>query len=297
MIALRHGELLQPNADSTLLHASATAENEAVAAWSSDHEPRRLTLTRQGASSITQSINTEYPADWAGVLVQSMPDGTALIATKRCEWVDGTLQRNARHISSDGETLREATLGDGIAHMLSDAHGNTWVGFFDEGIYGDVGWEGDGPGAVPIGAAGLLRFDEDLSLDWAYPGKAIGHYIDDCYALNVDGTHAVTCSYADFGIARVGGIDDTYWANEVAGATAVLVSANRCALVGGYGGDGKRLVIGHLGDGNFVVESEEQMDTRSGTNDRDKRWTVGRGPELHIFNNLQWSRWTLGDPA
>jgi hypothetical protein len=224
-----------------------------------------------------------------------MPGGEFLVATKRCAWAGGVLQRNARHISAEGKTLREATIGDGIEHMLSDEVGNVWFGFFDEGVHGDVGWDGDGHGAHPIGGPGLLRFDNELSLDWAYSGKETGHYIDDCYALNVDRTEAITCFYADFGIARVGGIRDAYWANEVAGAKAVLIAGDLCALVGGYGGDGKRLVTGRLAGGRFEVVSEERTDTRSGHHEGEKRWTVGRGPELHLFEKLAWSRWTLGE--
>ena len=294
MIALHHGRLEPPVTDASLLHASATSEGEAIALWAVEGNDRTWIVTRQSGSA-TDSITLESSSDWTYPMVQAMPNGGALVASKRCEWVDGFLQKNARHVSADGDTLNEATLGDGINHMLTDANGNVWVGFFDEGVYGDVGWEGEGHEFSPIGGPGLLRFDDSLTLSWSYSGESSGYYIDDCYALNVTDSEAITCFYSDFVIAKVGREPTKYWKNEVAGASALLVSDRLCALVGGYAGDGTRLAIGHFESNRFVVDREERLDTRALDKPAEQAWVVGRGPELHLFQGLEWSRWTLGE--
>ncbi|MFI7578403.1 hypothetical protein [Micromonospora sp. NPDC049497] len=60
--------------------------------------------------------------------------------------------------------------------------GKLWVGYFDEGVYGNFGW--GGPGPAPIGATGIARFTETLHPEWHFPTDDLSP-IDDCYALNV----------------------------------------------------------------------------------------------------------------
>ena len=46
-------------------------------------------------------------------------------------------------------------LGDGIQHLQTTKSGEIWAAYFDEGIFGNLGWR------RPIGAKGLLRFNSD----------------------------------------------------------------------------------------------------------------------------------------
>lgn len=83
-------------------------------------------------------------------------------------------------------------LGDGIGHVLATSTGQVWVGYFDEGIYGNYGW-GRTDSEEPVGAYGIVRFSPDLEPDWHYPkytGVGPWDAISDCYALNVDDTSA-----------------------------------------------------------------------------------------------------------
>ena len=68
--------------------------------------------------------------------------------------LNGTPQHTARA----GELRRQFVLGDGIKHVQTTAAGDIWVGYFDEGVYGNYGW-GNDPDSEPIGAdrAGSLR--------------------------------------------------------------------------------------------------------------------------------------------
>ena len=46
---------------------------------------------------------------------------------------------NAVLYDADGQVVSEHVLGDGIGHALADSAGQVWVGYFDEGIYGNYG--------------------------------------------------------------------------------------------------------------------------------------------------------------
>jgi hypothetical protein len=291
--ARQRATLIPPTPDAHVIHASATAANEAIVLWEAKSNPSRWTITRQ-LDTVIQIIEVDAPSSWQFPVVQAMPDGGALIAKIRCGRRDGLLEHNARHIDSTGQLVRSATLGDGIEHMLTDSLGNVWVGFFDEGIYGDVGWEDEGHGSIPIGGPGLLRFDRNLSLAWSYSRHETNHDIDDCYALNVSDEAVFTCAYSDFVIAKIVAGEIEYWPNEIAGARAILVNGNSCALVGGYKNMENRLVEGHLGADGFTPQRLGLIETGVGPALPRKVWTVGRGAELHVFDNLDWYRWTLG---
>jgi hypothetical protein len=57
--------------------------------------------------------------------------------------------------------------GDGIEHVQATSAGEIWVGFFDEGIYGNYGW-GSGT-QLPVGRTGLVRFSPTFSPTEAFP--------------------------------------------------------------------------------------------------------------------------------
>jgi hypothetical protein len=61
----------------------------------------------------------------------------------------------------------EKTIGDGVARVRVARSGHVWVGYFDEGVYGNYGWGGGGGGPAPLGAPGLVRFSPDLEPDLA----------------------------------------------------------------------------------------------------------------------------------
>ncbi|GAA4974734.1 hypothetical protein GCM10023225_14830 [Kineococcus glutinatus] len=78
--------------------------------------------------------------------------------------------------------MHTAHLGDAIAHLLTTPSGAVWTSYFDEGVYADSG----------LNTRGLVRFGPDLSPQWLYPhpDEAGLPFIDDCYALNIDGEKA-----------------------------------------------------------------------------------------------------------
>lgn len=88
-------------------------------------------------------------------------------------------------------------LGDGIEHVQTTGQGDIWVGYFDEGVFGDT-----------IGTSGLLCFDQkgDIVFDFDALVKINKKIplIDDCYALNVVSNDTVYLYYfGDFPIVAL----------------------------------------------------------------------------------------------
>ncbi|WP_227394977.1 hypothetical protein [Jeotgalibacillus aurantiacus] len=86
--------------------------------------------------------------------IDTYTDGTILLASCRCRRTEDWIQQNARRYTMDGECLDEFVLGDGISDLAIDDENTIWVGYFDEGVYGNLGWE------EPIGYSGIAVFSE-----------------------------------------------------------------------------------------------------------------------------------------
>jgi hypothetical protein len=204
-------------------------------------------------------------------------------------------EHNAIVYERDGTVAGEHVFGDGIQHVLTTPTGDTWVGYFDEGVYGNYGWSNTGP--RPIGEAGLIRFGSDGTPAWRFTADEAPP-IDDCYALNVVGESAWACYYSDFPVVRVTGTEVTVWRNEVAGgASNLLVDGERVGLVGGYGALRSRLAVAVLGAGELHDAGAFSLTLRDGEPLPAEAWTVARGPDLHVFHGLDWHRISLADVA
>jgi hypothetical protein len=88
-----------------------------------------------------------------------MPGGSILLVGARSWWRSDGPDRNAVIYGADGRVLAEETLGDGIEHVLADGTGHIWVGYFDEGVFGNYGWGRPGS-PEPLGACGLTGFPQ-----------------------------------------------------------------------------------------------------------------------------------------
>lgn len=97
----------------------------------------------------------------------------------------------------------------------------------------------------------------------------------------------VLCPYTDWPLIRVtpeGAVER--WANDSAGATAVLAERDRIALVGGYDGNRDRVVIGTLVGGVLRVDSVGRRTLGGG------EWhpthVIGHNGTLHAFVDARW---------
>ncbi|MDG4823252.1 hypothetical protein O7635_15455 [Asanoa sp. WMMD1127] len=176
-------------------------------------------------------------------LVDLLPDGDILVVSSRCRrFRDGTAEDNAHVFDPAGAHVRSFCLGDGIEHIGVDAAGTIWVGYFDEGVFGNLGWDD------PIGAAGLVRFDGHGRRLWTYQPPAGAEPIADCYALNVDARTTWAYYYTGFPLVQItDGRARAHTPTPVRGARHLLVHRDEVLFIGEYG-DPMRLTFSRLTD-------------------------------------------------
>lgn len=171
--------------------------------------------------------------------VQPLGGERVLAVGARCRRApDGTADRNAAVYSraDSSKPVRELTLGDGIQHVQTTASGRIWVGYFDEGIFGNYGW-GSVEGAEPMGASGLVCFGERGERRFEYDAAAAGtDSICDCYALNVPSDEEAWLSfYTDFPLVRLRrDAAPTVWPQELSAPQAFAVAPGWVLFAGGY---------------------------------------------------------------
>lgn len=236
------------------------------------HWPDPVQLTRVGG--LTTTFPTAHP----------LPDGAVLVVGSRARHTDDGGERNAIAYDPDGQVRASATLGDGIEHVFTTRGGDVWVGYFDEGVYGNFGW---GEDAAPMGAAGLVRFGPDLQPAWHFPYDTAWDAISDCYALNVTDDAVWSCYYTGFPVVRIQDGQVSGWHNEIAGAHALVVAGQQVGLFGGY--DARdRLAVGVI-DGDLVrITGRYRVALPGGSPLPAGAQTIGRGHELHVITAGDW---------
>jgi hypothetical protein len=178
-------------------------------------------------------------------------------------------------------------LGDGIQYVQADKRGNIWVGYFDEGVYGNFGWGGAG-NAAPVGAAGLVCFDTQGQRVWEYQPVSGTDFISDVYALNVFGNEAWAYYYTDFPLVRIGGDWNVEaWTTRVAGGRAFAVGNAKVLMFGGYGDHLTPCRSLSLANDEATVEHSVDLSLSEGGNVADAIVT-GRGHILHVFAGGIW---------
>lgn len=116
--------------------------------------PSGARISVQSAGSAAVVRIAEMPL--AHATVQPLPGDRFLVVAARCRWRPEGPDRNALVYGPDGAVLAEYTFGDGIEDVLTTPSDNAWVGYFDEGVYGNYGWAVPGP--EPTGSCGLGQF-------------------------------------------------------------------------------------------------------------------------------------------
>lgn len=302
-LKVRHHAAIAPAAEGDLMvSCSIGPAHELVALWASaddigafisDTSPApqaRVSIQQATAATVVPlaELTIKYP------YAQPLPGGRILVVGARARWRKSGADRNAVIFDREGRALVEETLGDGIQHAFTTPSGRVWAGYFDEGVYGNLGW-GDNGTPAPMGSCGLARFSAKLRPEWRFPGDGAADVIDDCYALNVDGETAWTCYYSDFPIVRIQNDRVTTWSNEIHGANAMAVAETRVALFGGYQADRHRLAVGDLIDGRLGITGEYRVVLPDGGPLPDRTRVEGRGRELHFLTDQDWYRLTVTD--
>ena len=312
-----HGFIDGPDGD-VLVCASVGPAGEVVAVWTTPEAREAVTsatVSAAGASFPDPSAARPVPAHitvhapdlvavtpiqdlaLAHITVQPMPEGRFLVAGARCRWRPEGPDRNAMLYGADGQVVSEHVLGDGIGHVLATSAGQVWVGYFDEGIYGNYGW-GRADTEEPVGAYGIVRFSPGLEPAWHYPKYTeVGPWdaISDCYALNVDDSCAWACYYSDFPVVRICDRAVTGWHNDVKGASALAVAGSRMAMFGGYGANRDRLAAAELGADRAEPTGEYRIVLPDGQPLPEGTQIIGRGSRLHFLAKTSWYQLDVDD--
>ena len=224
-------------------------------------------------------------------LVQPLPDGEFLVVGARCAWRPEGPEQNALVLGDDGSINRTGTVGDGIEHMLVDDSGEIWLGYFDEGVFGNFGW--GNPGPEPLGSPGIVRWSPQLEKVWEY--QAVDDYwLADCYALNVGPERTWACTYTDFPIIEFDADRATiHRTKDVSGPRGLLVAGETVALIGDHKNGGS-LFLGSLGGLSRLETRELSMPNGRlvppGT-------LVSRGSIAHFFVGGDWFTFDLAQAA
>ena len=230
---------------------------------------------------------TELPeVDIAFPTVQPLPNGEILLVGARCHYRDGDPEQNAAIHDSKGRVARRFVLGDGIADVQTTSDGLIWVSYFDEGVFGNYGWK------KPMGSAGLVSYDMQGRVIWAFDPPDGLDAIADCYALNVAPEAAWACYYTDFPVVQVQSGQVRAWKNQIGGANALVVDGRRLVLWGGYGDNHSRCVFQEIAGESLINCVELNVKFPSGSNPMPTR-VRGRGNTLHAFGEKTWLAFSL----
>lgn len=222
--------------------------------------------------------------------IDLLPDWEVLIVASRCQrFRDGSHELNAKVYDHAGNLRREFLLGDGIEHVQTNAGGDIWVGYFDEGVYGNFGWPVDGT----VGAAGLSCFNSMGEHLWNFsPPEGFDH-ISDCYALNVSPENVWACYYTGFPLVRINASRQVRgWNNEyISGAQSVVVKGEQILLYGGYRERATNCSLLRLSGDALDLVAEVSLKLPDNV-DLSKARVIGRNDELHVFSDDEWYRFS-----
>jgi hypothetical protein len=210
--------------------------------------------------------------------IQPLAENLLLVCSRSEYRGPGDFDLNGRLYARDGSFVRGFLLGDGVETVQATRRGELWASYFDEGIFGNFGWQD------PVGAAGLVAWSDRGEKLYDYEPAGPATPISDCYALNVATDDDVWCCYyTDFPLVHLHKkqIAST-WNVPVSGSHAFAVAAGHALFAGDYknrdafhlirlGENGAATRLGQFalqGEGGAAVKAER---------------TVGRGGSLYVL--------------
>jgi hypothetical protein len=166
---------------------------------------------------------------WNYHFVQPIDESNILLVCARSHYYEsGKFDLNAKVFDNYGNQIREFLLGDGIQNVYVTKENAIWTSYFDEGVYGNYGWEN------PIGSNGLRAWDSNGNGKYQYPNSD-KYFIDDCYALNVVADEEVWFYfYLDFCLARYYKGQIEYFKPDIAGSDGFILYDNYVLFRGEY---------------------------------------------------------------
>lgn len=243
-------------------------------------EPHGFRLLRVHVNGSIETLALP-PLDLTYPMVDVFPDGRVLVVGPRCSWRSETdFDRNGAVIDPKTGAVSRILLGDGIEDAFVDSEGRIWVGYFDEGVFGNFGWSDPGP--APIGAPGLVCFDATGKIVWHYPSDRPSP-IFDCYALNVAGAAATIYFYSDFPVCTIGqDFALEFFPTAVRGCRAFARAGGKVLFSGQYNDSVHTGYRGTL-DPDRAGDMEQVTFRRPDGKPMQARRIVGRGSRLYFF--------------
>lgn len=146
----------------------------------------------------------------------------------RCEYYNqNNIEKNVLILDGKGATGKKLCFGDGIESCITTANDLIIVSYFDEGVFGNYGWD------KPIGSSGLIVWDAEGTIIWE--NKIYNIY--DCYAINTDSSNRLWFYYYDdFDLVCTDFRSDIVIHPDISGCNAFALSATqrKILLSGGY---------------------------------------------------------------
>lgn len=163
--------------------------------------------------------------------IQPVKDKLLLLGARTFYRSDSGGKKNAFIMDRLGEVYDRFCFGDGINDCIALSDGKIITSYFDEGIFGNYGWND------PIGKSGLIVWSETGEIIWQ-----ADHDICDCYAINTDENENLWFYYyTDFDLVKTDFKSEKIYTPDISGACAFFLTKDTQHIIfdKGYSNHGK----------------------------------------------------------
>ncbi len=220
--------------------------------------------------------------------LQPLGDELLLVGARSRYYGHDRYDLNAAVFGRDGAARRRFLVGDGVQSVQTTAGGLIWTSFFDEGVFGNYGWD------RPVGESGLIAWDAEGIRVFTNSEADIA----DCYALNVVSDEEVWFYYyTNFKLCRLSGPaarpSVSFLDPRIAGSSIFATDGRRFLMDNGYQ-DRARYVLLHTDEQGLsaqerlIVPMREEGEFGAGLRD-------ARGDALLLFEGGKLYRVTLAE--
>jgi hypothetical protein len=212
--------------------------------------------------------------------VQPLKDELLLVCARCYYKGSDNFEKNGRIYTRDGRFAREILLGDGIQSVQTTSGGVIWTSYFDEGVFGNYGWEN------PVGASGLVAWDSAGRKEYEFEQTADLDTICDCYALNVGSEDDVWCYYyTEFPLVHLRSCEiESYWKIPLGGSDAFAVDAGHVLFRGGYKDHDAYQLFSLESSGKVKLLAKVELQDEKGKKLVASR-VCGRGGAIHFVSD------------
>lgn len=254
------------------------AENGMFAVIKSE-QPKNYTFIRhdfKGNEVLKTVIKNEY---FNFHNVNFLPTNEILLICGRSRYKSETeIDKNARIYNSSGELSREFIVGDGIQDVKIDTKGNIWTSYFDEGIYGNYGWNN------PIGTSGLICWNKEGKKIWEFePTDGLDH-ISDCYAMNIDlENNTWFYYYTEFPLVKLSDSKQIdFWGTKIEGSSSLNISDNKILMADGY--DSNNFVLFEINGKKLKKSKKIKFQSKEGIELNKQNYITSFGSNIGFRN-------------